>query len=571
MWPVETAGGTPMNLAPEEWNVTECIRILSRRKALILWIACMGGVVAALLANARSRVYESKASIEIQSFNDNFLNLRNIYPTAASSIEGGLYLQTEAELLRQDSLIEEVAKTLHLPDRPEFQPRSDLLSKLRQNIRIVPVRNSRIIQIVCDASDASLAADLANGIAQTFIEQRIEARQRDARQTYESVRLQLEKLGQELEQQEALMSAQSGPLQVTRPLTGEGDANQAYETLLQNANEARMASLVRQSDIQLIAPAEPAERPYKPNLPFSFAIGTLGGLVLAIGFVMLHEQNISVLQAPGQAGTYLARPELGAIPNSGWKRTKPRLFGSIDSKLSAERAVLEDGSSSLAEAFRGTVASILFSKSYHPHIVVVTSSRPKEGKTTVVANLGAALAEIGSRVLLIDGNMRQPRLHKIFNQANTWGLSDLLREENIIDELPLEVLVRKTTVLNLCLLPSGALTDNIFGLLYSDRMLRLFRRFRDEFDYLLVDAPPCLEFVDARNIGRYAEGLVLVVRANYTEWRIAREALQRLEGGGARVIGVILNRWDPSRCDMRGYAALSTTAGCRRSDSETGP
>ena len=552
------SGGTPLHLVPEEWSVMECIRILGRRKAAILWITCIGGLGAALLANTQSRVYESRASIEIQTFNDNFLNLRNIHPTAASSIEGPLYLQTQGDLLRQDSLIEEVAKKLHLADRAEFQPRSDLLAKLRQDIRIMPVRNSRIIQIVSDASDPSLAANLANSMAQIFIEQSIEARQRDARQTYESLTLQLEELGQERKQHEAPMAGQAGLGWAIGPLMAEADANDAYGTLLQNANGARMASLVRQSNIQLIAPAEPAARPSKPNLPLSFAMGALAGLVLAIGFAMLHEQKTSVPRAPGEAGTYLALPELGAIPDSGWKRAKLGLFASINPKLQVEKVVLEHGSSPLAEAFRSTVASILLSNGDRPHILVVTSSRPKEGKTTVVSNLGVALAETGNRALLIDGNIRQPRLHEIFDQANAWGLSDLLRERNTIDELPLEALVKKTAVSNLCLLPSGALTDNVFGLLYSGRMSRLLRRFREEFDYLLVDAPPCLEFADARNIAQYAEGLVLVVRANYTDWRTAQAALQRVEGG-ARVVGVILNGWNPSRRDIYDFAFRGTS------------
>ena len=172
-----------------------------------------------------------------------------------------------------------------------------------------------------------------------------------------------------------------------------------------------------------------------------------------------------------------------------------------------------------------------------------------EGKTTVVSNLGFALAETGSQVLLIDGDMRRPQLHRIFDQANSWGLSDVLREWNSIEELPLKVLVKKTAVPNLYLLPGGAVHGQHFGLLHSGRMSKLLARFREEFDYVLVDAPPCLEFADARNMARYADGLVLVVRARYTERKTAQAAVQRLECDGIRVTGVILNGWDPSRSD----------------------
>jgi receptor protein-tyrosine kinase len=176
-----------------------------------------------------------------------------------------------------------------------------------------------------------------------------------------------------------------------------------------------------------------------------------------------------------------------------------------------------------------------------------------EGKTTVVSNLGIALAEISGRVLLIDGDMRRPRLHKVFDQANSWGLSDVLSEKNAIEDLKLDVLVKKTAIPHLYLLPSGACSDNIFGLLCSGRMARLLPRFRQEFDYVLVDAPPCLEFADARIMARHAEGLLLVVRADYTEKKTAQAAVQRLSSDGIPVMGVILNRWDPSRSDLYGY------------------
>jgi receptor protein-tyrosine kinase len=178
-----------------------------------------------------------------------------------------------------------------------------------------------------------------------------------------------------------------------------------------------------------------------------------------------------------------------------------------------------------------------------------------EGKTTEVSNLGIALAEISGRVLLIDGDMRRPRLHKVFNQANSWGLSDVLSEKNAIEDLRLDVLVKKTDVPHLYLLPSGASTDNIFGLLSSGRMARLIPRFRQEFDYVLVDAPPCLEFADARIMARYAERLLLVVRADSTDKRTAQAAVQRLLLDRIPVMGVILNRWDPARRDSYGYGS----------------
>jgi receptor protein-tyrosine kinase len=544
----------------EEWNVAECLRILFLRKTTVLWITGMAVLGAALITAGQPRLYQARASLEIQAFNDNFLNLRDVFPAASLSTDTGPYIQTQTELLQQDAVLQAVARKLHVERRPEFQPASKSLGKLRKAIGIVAVRNSRIIQIVAAARDPGFAAELANTVADTFIEQGIEGRQRAARQTYESLRPQLDEARHELAPQEARAGVGSGPGRRRDLPTGEGDAKRRYyEALLQKTNDARMASVVRQTNIRLAGPAEPPSRPYKPNLPLNLTIGALGGLVLAIGYVMLREQNTSRLHAPGEAGSYLAVPELGAIPNDGaWKPTVAGLLHPRSGRYPIERVVLERQTSRLSESFRCALASILSAAGTgdQPRILVISSSRASEGKTTVVSNLGIALAETGSKVLLIDGDLRRPKLHQVFDLANAWGLSDILRERDSIDSLPLAVLVKPTAVPHLSLLPGGASTEQGFSLLHSGRLSQLLPRFREQFDYVLVDAPPCLEFADARKMARCADGLVLVVRANFTDRRTAQAAVQRLECDGIRVTGVILNRWDSSRSDLYGYPAF---------------
>ena len=325
--------------------------------------------------------------------------------------------------------------------------------------------------------------------------------------------------------------------------------------MLQKANDARMASGVRQSNIRLIGPAEPATRPYKPNLPLNLILGTLGGLVLAIGCVLLQEQNTSVLTRRAKPNVVWtgrnSEPYLALARGSGLR--------GVSSKTAAESSAPRGRCwSSGLRRCRSLIAPRWRRSSSAPHdgealrSLVFTSSQPMEGKTTVVSNLGLALAEAGRKVLLVDGDMRRPKVHKVFEQANGWGLSDVLREWDTLEDLPLKVLVKKTAVPDLCILPGGQASDNILGLLYSGRMQKLLARFREEFDYVLVDAPPCLEFGDARSMARYTDGLVLVVRASYTGRKTAQAAVQRLERDGSRVTGVILNGWDSSRNEPYG-------------------
>jgi receptor protein-tyrosine kinase len=571
-----------------EMTAWDCARTLYRRKATLLWIAGFGLVAAALVTLAQPRLYRSEAALQVLAVNDNFLSLRDVYPTAATGAESPVYVQTQAEMLQQGPLIDQVVKKLHLNGRAledgssvlgRFRPAArSVADEVRENLQVVPSRGSSIIRIVCQARDPQLAADIPNTLAEAFIEQSIEARQRSARQTYATLSVELEGLRKRLQRSETQLGGPArGPGGGTAggrksphglglaswitpynaleaEVTGE---RQFYEAMSRRADEAAIASTVRQSNIRLAGAAEPSSRPFKPNVPLNLALGLCGGLVLGIGYVMLQEQNTSAMRTPGDAGACLTLPELGAIPRVGNRGFGAlNIIGGGSGKRHVELASLEQPLSGLSESFRATLASILSASKNgsHSRSLVVTSSRPMEGKTTVVSNLGIALADIGNRVLLIDADLRRPRLHKIFNEANSWGLSDMLREKNAIEELPLDVLVRKTAVPRLSLLSSGTWADNIFGLMCSPRMSRLLPRFREEFDYVLVDAPPCLEFADARIMARYSEKLVLVVRADYTDRRTAQAAVQRLTMDGIPVMGVIFNYWDPTRSDAYDYA-----------------
>ena len=239
------------------------------------------------------------------------------------------------------------------------------------------------------------------------------------------------------------------------------------------------------------APAEPAARPYTPNLPLNLAIGALGGFVLAIGYVMLRSRTRRPYSRP-------ARPELPGTAGTR-RHTATTVVEALcisflpirRRKAPIERAVLEQRSSYLSESFRTTLTSILSAP--------VIAGIPKPGFHEFTADgrqdhrrqqSRFALAEAGRQTLVIDGDMRRPQLHRTFDQANAWGLSDVLREWNSIEDIPLKAMVKKTAVPNLCLLPGGTPTDHIPGLLHSGRMSKLLARFREEFDYVLVDAPP---------------------------------------------------------------------------------
>jgi capsular exopolysaccharide synthesis family protein len=180
-------------------------------------------------------------------------------------------------------------------------------------------------------------------------------------------------------------------------------------------------------------------------------------------------------------------------------------------------------------------------------VLTVTSASPGEGKTTVTSNLAIALAHLQQKVLLIDADLRKPRMHTVFGVEQRNGLSELLMARRSLATEPLDGSIRQTYVENLFLLPSGLGDQDSTAthLLYSQHMDELLRRVKQEFDMVLIDSPPMLQIPDARILGRLSDAVILVVRAAKTTRDTALAARQMFDEDGTRLLGAVLNHWDP--------------------------
>lgn len=348
-----------------------------------------------------------------------------------------------------------------------------------------------------------------------------------------------------------------------------------YEVMLQRVKEASLATAMRDSNVLVVDRARRPLLPYRPSVPMNTAIGLLSGIFLGFGFVLVRERIDRRISSPGDAQVYLDLPELGVIPlePSGeppqilhrWHPHRPA--APLPANRSA-RSSLTDGPelatwtrkpSLLAECARTTLTSILLPSQDGdaPRLIVFTSPRPGDGKTTVACNLSIAMAEIGRKVLLIEGDLRRPRLHKVFGAPNNWGLGDLLWTSTPLETVPLADLVRETEVSGLCLLPGGSCGVTPSNLFYSPRMVALLKRFRKEFDVIMIDAPPMIHLADARVLGRLADGVILVFRAGQTTTESALCARERFAEDGTRVIGTVLNSWNPKTGRRYGYGSYA--------------
>jgi polysaccharide biosynthesis transport protein len=374
-------------------------------------------------------------------------------------------------------------------------------------------------------------------------------------------------LSQAYNQQLGVVSDQSVKEVRYNILKKEVDANRdIYQSMLQRVKEASIVAALRSSDVRIVSPGSVPTTPYRPSFALNLSLGLLLGLTFSTCYILLRERNDASLRSPGQSVKHLNVPELAVIPSAriGNSERIPLTLRNLSgtTALSDGKNGLSIGNSALvdkdmvqychdetmmADAYRSAITSILLSRvnGVSPRVILVTSPRPKAGKTTTVANLGISLAEIGRRVLLIDGDLRRPRLGKLFGLQFATGLSDALLDGGT-GAITLDSVVRSSPVPGLSVLPGGSEPANISKLLHSTYLDSLIEKARSEYDFVLIDSPPMMGMADARLLSRNADGVILISRAGETSPEQLGEARERLADDGTPVIGTILNG-----CDMR--------------------
>lgn len=350
-------------------------------------------------------------------------------------------------------------------------------------------------------------------------------------------------------------------------LKREVDTLRAYMNgLLQQANQANVAAALPTTSTRVIDAAQPALEPYSPDPIYATGIGLALGLGLGwgIGFmrVLLRKRReMRSFAGPGHSVQVLEVPELGVIPSAdlGARRRWPLPFsggllpkGGNDSEVGGSELVpLAQQPAPLLDSFRLIFASLTIMKrqGYSPRTIMVTSGGPGEGKTTVMSNLALVMAEAHHRVILVDADLRKPRLHTLFGLDNGSGFADLIDGSEPIQAASVNQLLRPTRLPGLSVLTSGSVKEigDLHHLLYSPRVVEVLKVLRDQADMVLIDAPPMLHFFESRLLARLTDGVILVLRAGATDRLTALECRQKLALDHVPLLGTVLNDWDPGK------------------------
>jgi succinoglycan biosynthesis transport protein ExoP len=353
-------------------------------------------------------------------------------------------------------------------------------------------------------------------------------------------------------------------------------ARKLYASLVSQRNDTAVSSALAASNVRVVERGEVPIWPSRPKVLVNLVLGTLAGLVLALGAAFGRDYFDASMKTSADVEESFGAPALAVIPSfadggEGHQLPYPRLlralpFGRRDGEAPAERpprtggpeddlVVIRAPWSACAEAFRSMRTALLFAGGEpEPRVLVVTSAMSGEGKTVASLNLACTLGESGAHVLLVDADLRHPRCHAPLGVANDRGLSSLLRGEHAFEDV-----VQQLDAPRVAFLPAGPPAPNPAELVGSARMQAFLNGVRERYDFVVVDTPPVLPVTDAVVLARVADGAILTVRGGGTSRLAARRARDRLLHAGARFLGVLVNdvrpEWEET---VGGYAYRGT-------------
>ncbi|MDT8410268.1 MAG: polysaccharide biosynthesis tyrosine autokinase [Wenzhouxiangellaceae bacterium] len=327
-----------------------------------------------------------------------------------------------------------------------------------------------------------------------------------------------------------------------------------YDGLLQRMKEIGVAAGVQANNIAIIDSALPPGGPFKPVLSRNLALALVLGLMGGVGLALVLEFFDSSIHRTEDLEALTGRPVLGLVP-----MVKAKAMREDNSQFSLpERAVGHYSArfpkSSVSEAFRSLRTSLMFSTPEGmPNTILVTSPGPGDGKTTTSINLATVMAQNGSRVLLIDADLRKPRLHRDFGKPQSPGLTNRIAGKQTDANESSSILA--TDVEGLFLMPSGPSAPNPAELLSSERMRKIVAMNGRAFDHVIIDTAPILGLADSMVLSRLVDGVIVVTQAGKTAKDTIKTSMRRLAQVRAPVLGVVLNAVDLDSPDYAYYSS----------------
>lgn len=476
------------------------LAIIKRRMWVIILTLAVTIATAIIFALLSTPIYSAKTIVRVVSspgstgnYSDYVYagNLKNTYVIIATS----------------QPVVDELMQRFQLTEPPE--------------ILVEVVSNTEIMEITVQDPNPVVARDVANALAEILITKSNSFYTGEGKSPTEILSEQLAQTENELNQarQEYDKLASQTPQDIEKMAalaTSIQLKERTYATLLDQYEQARVREALRENTISIVEPATLPESPVKPNKLMVVALGCVAGLVGGLGLAFVFENLDDTLYTSQEIEALTELPAMGKIPAA--KGTREFII--------------------FNESFRHLRTSLLMlNEGNPPKTVLVTSAQPGEGKSTIVANLANSLAQAGKKVVVVDGDMRIPSIHKQFALSNQTGLSQVLK-----GEVTLNAALQTAPSDGIRVLTSGPVPADPVELLGSADMVELIGDLRNQFDFILLDAPSLLAVADAAVLTARADQVLLVIGRSQVEEQAVRAALRQLEELKSNKYGIVINR-----------------------------
>lgn len=446
------------------------------------------------------------------------------------------YFQTQKQIITSRSILKRVFDEFELIKKIQAETEAEALRSFTKKIKAEAVRDTRLLNLHVENKDPVLAAKIANRIAELYVKQnlyfitkeeltnllkneylKLETELSDFSKVYKHKHPKMIRLKQEMEEMiRKIESLKKSSLNYDKDVE---DLQDEYSYALEG---------FKANNVRILDRAEVTEKPVKPkkriNMLLAFIIGIFGGIGLAFFFEYLDD----TLQGIIDLKKLVHWPFLGSVP-------KIEVVGERRKCLVAHH----NHKDPVSEAYRSIRTTILYSSpdKQNQKSFVITSPGPSEGKTTTLCNLSIVFAQTKKRVLLVDADMRKPRISSIFKKRNQIGLSSFLNGHKKFNDI-----IQKTEIENFSIITSGPLPEDTTELLSNDKMKELIRLANDNFDFIFIDSPPIPIVTDGIILSNLTDGVIVVVQKGVTSRRALRQVTQLLKNTHINVIGTILNK-----------------------------
>ena len=482
------------------------------------WLIILAGILAGAMAFVVSinmqPIYQTSTTILVSA-----------PPASTNSVDSTGMLNTQtmtstySQMLLDTPVLQGVITQLKLNTTPD---------ELKKSISVAVVTNTQLLVITVNDPSPVQAANIANSIAQVFADRIRELQSQRYAASRDGLNAQVTDMENQIDTTTKQIALTTDPAALEQLQARLTQYRTIYSNLVTSYEQIRLAEEQTSTNVVVSEPANVNNIPVSPKTPLNTILAFASGMLLAAGAIFVGDTLDDTIKNPEDLRRRFNLPILGMIA---WHETP-------DNKPITQ----VEPRSPTAEAFRALRTNITFAAVDRPlRRIMITSPTPQEGKTTISSSLAVVLAQADKQVVLIDADLRRPKVHRKFGLHNRIGLTDMFVR-------PLDALsgiVKYVEIHGLAVITSGGLPPNPAELLTSQKMIDILDRLNQDFDIILIDTPPVLTVTDAAALAPAMDGVILVAKPGSTKLSSFQQTLVQLRSVGARVLGVVLNDVNP--------------------------